>query len=64
MSEVRYRWANGIYDEFTLPVNGLPLGYIEIRPTTMNVVALLVSEICSVNLFIVVKFLIVNTIVN
>jgi len=37
MSEVKSRWANGMYDEFTLPVNGLPLGYISIRPTTMSV---------------------------
>ena len=37
MGEVRYRWANGEYDSFTLPIDGLPLGYISIRPTTMNV---------------------------
>lgn len=37
MGEVKSRWANGMYDEFTIPVNGLPLGYIEIRPTTMSV---------------------------
>ena len=37
MSEVKSRWADGEYDSFTLPMDGLPLGYISIRPTTMNV---------------------------
>lgn len=37
IGEVKSRWANGEYDAFTLPIDGLPLGYISIRPTTMNV---------------------------
>jgi hypothetical protein len=37
IGEVKYRWHNGSYDDFSISVNGLPLGYLLIRPTMMNV---------------------------
>lgn len=34
---VRKKWGSGIYNEFYLPFDGVPYGYIVIRPTDMNV---------------------------
>ena len=36
IGKVNQMWGNGNYDSFTIPFNGLPFGYLEVRPTTMN----------------------------
>ena len=37
MDEIRRRWSDSWeYETFNIPYDGLPLGYLEVRPTSMN----------------------------
>lgn len=36
INEVNSKWVNGNYDSFIVPFDGLPLGYLEVCATSMN----------------------------